>query len=98
MSFAEVGITLKWEGKAESEKGIDAATGKVIVEIDPKYYRPAEVELLVGDATKAKTQMGWTPTYTVAELCKEMVASDVEIFKRDKYLLEGGHKILNYKE
>lgn len=98
MSFTEVGITLKWEGKAENEKGIDAATGKVLVEIDPKYYRPAEVELLVGDATKAKTQMGWVPTYTVAELCKEMVASDVEIFKRDKYLLEGGHKILNYKE
>ena len=98
MSFTEVGITLKWEGKAENEKVIDAATGKVLVEIDPKYYRPAEVELLVGDATKAKTQMGWVPTYTVAELCKEMVASDVEIFKRDKYLLEGGHKILNYKE
>ena len=98
MSFAEVGITLKWEGKAEDEKGIDVATGKVLVEIDPKYYRPAEVELLVGDATKAKTNMGWTPTYTVAELCKEMVASDVEIFKRDKYLLDGGHKVLNYKE
>ena len=98
MSFAEVGITLKWEGKAEDEKGIDISTGKVLVEIDPKYYRPAEVELLVGDATKAKTNMGWTPTYTVAELCKEMVASDVEIFKRDKYLLDGGHKVLNYKE
>ncbi len=98
MAFAEVGITLKWEGKEENEKGIDAATGKIIVEIDPKYYRPAEVELLVGDATKAKTKMGWTPTYTVQELCKEMVASDVEIFKKDKYLLDGGHKILNYKE
>ena len=98
MAFAEVGIVLKWEGKAENEKGIDATTGKIIVEIDPKYYRPAEVELLVGDATKAKTKMGWTPTYTVQELCKEMVASDVEIFKKDKYLLDGGHKILNYKE
>jgi GDPmannose 4,6-dehydratase len=98
MAFAEVGITLKWKGKAENEKGIDVSTGKVLVEIDPKYYRPAEVDLLVGDATKAKTNMGWTPTYTVAALCKEMVASDVEIFKRDKYLLEGGHKILNYKE
>ena len=98
MAFAEVGITLKWEGKAENEKGIDASTGKILVEIDPKYYRPAEVDLLVGDATKAKTKMGWTPTYTVASLCKEMVASDVEIFKRDKYLIEGGHKVLNYKE
>jgi GDPmannose 4,6-dehydratase len=98
MAFAEVGIKMKWEGKEENEKGIDAATGKVLVEIDPKYYRPAEVDLLVGDATKAKTNMGWTPTYTVSELCKEMVTADVELFKRDKYLLEGGHKILNYKE
>ncbi len=98
MAFAEVGITLKWEGKDENEKGIDTKTGKILVEIDPKYYRPAEVDLLVGDATKAKTKMGWTPTYTVQELCKEMVASDVEIFKKDKYLLDGGHKILNYKE
>lgn len=98
MAFAEVGITLKWEGTAENEKGTDANTGKVIVEIDPKYYRPAEVDLLVGDATKAKTKMGWTPTYTVSELCKEMVQSDLELFKRDKYLLDGGHKVLNYKE
>ena len=98
MAFAEVGITLKWEGKAENEKGIDAATNKVLVEIDEKYYRPAEVDLLVGDATKAKEKMGWTPTYTVASLCKEMVAADVELFKRDKYLIDGGHKVLNYKE
>ncbi|MES2762666.1 MAG: GDP-mannose 4,6-dehydratase [Bacteroidota bacterium] len=98
MAFAEVGITLKWEGKAENEKGIDVSTGKTLVEIDPKYYRPAEVDLLVGDATKAKANMGWTPTYTVSALCKEMVAADVELFKRDKYLLDGGHKILNYKE
>lgn len=98
MAFSEVGIQLKWEGKAENEKGIDAATGKVIVEIDPKYYRPAEVDLLVGDASKAKQKLGWTPTYTVKELCKEMVEADLELFKRDKYLLDGGHKVLNYKE
>jgi GDPmannose 4,6-dehydratase len=98
MAFAEVGITLKWEGKAENEKGIDASTNKVLVEIDEKYYRPAEVDLLVGDATKAKEKMGWIPTYTVASLCKEMVAADVELFKRDKYLIDGGHKVLNYKE
>jgi GDPmannose 4,6-dehydratase len=98
MAFAEVGIILKWEGKAENEKGIDAATNKVLVEIDEKYYRPAEVDLLVGDATKAKEKMGWMPTYTVASLCKEMVAADVELFKRDKYLIDGGHKVLNYKE
>ncbi len=98
MAFAEVGITLKWEGKAENEKGIDVSSGKVLVQIDPKYYRPAEVDLLVGDSTKARTKMGWKPTYTVQDLCKEMMAADLELFKRDKYLLEGGHKILNYKE
>jgi len=98
MAFAEVGMQLKWEGKDENEKGIDVATGKVVVEIDPKYYRPAEVELLVGDATKARTKLGWTPKHTVESLCKEMVQSDLELFKRDKYLLEGGHKVLNYKE
>mgnify|MGYP000913241958 CR=1 FL=1 len=98
MAFGEVGIKLRWEGKAENEKGIDTASGKVLVEIDPKYYRPAEVDLLVGDATKARTKMGWIPKTTVQELCREMVQSDLELFKRDKYLLEGGHKILHYKE
>jgi len=98
MSFQEVGINLLWEGKGEHEKGIDQKTGKIIVEIDPKYYRPAEVDLLVGDASKANKELGWFPKYTVQDLCKEMVASDLELFRRDKYLLEGGHKILNYKE
>jgi GDPmannose 4,6-dehydratase len=98
MAFAEVGITLTWQGKQEKEKGIDANTGKVIVEIDPKYYRPAEVDLLVGDASKAKNKLGWKPLYTVQDLCKEMVQSDLELFKRDKYLLEGGHKVLDQKE
>lgn len=98
MAFKEVGISLKWEGQAENEKGIDMASGKILVEIDPKYYRPAEVDLLVGDATKAKEKLGWVPTHTVAELCKEMVAADLEIFKRDKYLIEGGHTILNQHE
>ncbi|MCC6371019.1 MAG: GDP-mannose 4,6-dehydratase [Bacteroidia bacterium] len=98
MAFDEVGIKIRWEGKAENEKGINEATGKTVVEIDPKYYRPAEVDLLVGDASKAKAKLGWVPTYTVQALCKEMVLADLELFKRDKYLLEGGHKVLNYKE
>jgi GDPmannose 4,6-dehydratase len=98
MAFKEVGITLKWEGKDENEKGINTANGKVVVEIDPKYYRPAEVDLLVGDASKARNELGWAPRHTVADLCREMVQADLELFKRDKYLLEGGHKVLNYKE
>ncbi|MGE0569401.1 MAG: GDP-mannose 4,6-dehydratase [Bacteroidia bacterium] len=98
MSFKELGIDVIWEGKGEQEKGINKATGATIVEIDPKYYRPAEVDLLVGDATKAKEKLGWVPKRTVEQLCKEMVLSDLELFKRDKYLLEGGHKILNQHE
>jgi GDPmannose 4,6-dehydratase len=98
MAFAEVNIALKWEGEGINEKGIDVSTGKVVIEIDPKYFRPAEVELLVGDASKAKAKLGWTPKRSVEDLCKEMVAADVLLFKRDKYLIEGGHKVLNYKE
>jgi GDPmannose 4,6-dehydratase len=98
MAFAEVGIALRWEGKDVNEKGINVSNGKTVIEIDPKYFRPAEVELLVGDASKAKAKLGWTPKRSVEQLCKEMVAADLELFKRDKYLMEGGHKILNYKE
>jgi GDPmannose 4,6-dehydratase len=98
MAFSEVGITLKWEGSGNKEKGINTASNKVVVEIDPKYYRPAEVDILVGNAAKAKEKLGWTAKCTVEELCREMVRADLELFKRDKYLLEGGHKVLNYKE
>jgi GDP-mannose 4,6-dehydratase len=63
-AFAEAGINIRWEGKGIDEKGIDVATGKVLVEVDPKYFRPAEVEQLLGDPTKAKTLLGWNPTKT----------------------------------
>ncbi|MFO0436108.1 MAG: GDP-mannose 4,6-dehydratase, partial [Sphingobacteriaceae bacterium] len=76
MSFAEVGIAIEWKGTGDQEKGYNKANGAVLVEIDPKYYRPAEVDLLVGDASKAKEKLGWTPKRTVEQLCKEMVASD----------------------
>ncbi|MFN8712006.1 MAG: GDP-mannose 4,6-dehydratase [Bacteroidota bacterium] len=97
-SFAEAGITLRWEGSGIDEKGIDAASGEVLVQIDPQYFRPAEVDLLVGDATKARTVLGWTATTTVEELCREMVQSDMKRFERDKYLLEGGHKVSHFHE
>lgn len=98
MAFAEVGINIDWKGSGVEEKGINKATGKTIVEIDEKYFRPAEVDLLIGDPSKAKKVLGWEPKRSVEQLCKEMMASDLELFKRDKYLLEGGHKVLNYKE
>lgn len=103
MSFAEVGITLRFEGEAENEVGIvesideakySAAVGgeiaisqisklanKPVIKVDPKYYRPTEVDLLIGDPTKSKTQLGWNPQYDVEALCAEMVKSDLQLVK-----------------
>ena len=82
-AFAEVGINIRWEGKGIDEKGIDVATGKVLVEVDPKYFRPAEVEQLLGDPTKAKTLLGWNPTKTsFDELIKKMVRYDLEYVEK----------------
>ena len=98
MAFAEVGISIEWKGAGVEEVGIDKKTGKTLVSVDPRYFRPTEVELLVGDATKAKEKLGWEPSHTLEQLCAEMVASDLALFKRDKYLLDGGHDILNQHE
>lgn len=98
MAFAETGIKITWKGKGVKEKGINSKTGKTIVEIDPKYFRPTEVDLLIGDATKARKILGWKPKYQLSELVKEMVASDLKLFSRDLYLLEGGYKVLNQHE
>ena len=79
LAFAEVGIKIRWEGKGVDEKGIDEETGRVLIEVDPKYFRPAEVEQLLGDPTKAKTLLVWNPTQTpFRELVKIMVKHDME--------------------
>jgi len=98
LAFAEVGVNLRWEGKGVDEKGFNAATGDLVVEVDPRYFRPTEVELLIGDATKAKEKLGWVPKYTLQQLVSEMVAADVKLFERDKYLLDGGHDVMNFHE
>jgi GDPmannose 4,6-dehydratase len=98
MAFAEVGISLDWKGKGVEEKAINRANGKTLVEIDPRYFRPTEVDLLIGDASKAKKVLGWTPKHTLEQLVSEMVASDIRLFERDKYLLQGGHEIKNFHE
>lgn len=98
MAFAEVGIKIEWKGKNENEKGIDSQTGKTLIEVDKKYFRPTEVDLLVGDSSKAKKLLGWSPKYSVEQLIKEMVASDIKLYERDKYLAEKGHKILSQHE
>jgi len=79
MAFHEAGIELRWEGKGLDEKGIDVATGRVLVEVDPRYFRPAEVEQLLGDPTKARTRLGWNPQKTsLQELVRIMVKHDME--------------------
>lgn len=96
MAFREVGVELEFKGEGVDEKGIVISStnpdyqfkiGQVVLQIDPTYFRPTEVDLLIGDNTKAKTKLGWTPKYTLDMLVKEMVQADVEIFKKEKYLL-----------
>lgn len=85
-AFQEVGITLRWEGEGVDEKGIDTATGRVLVEVDAKYFRPAEVETLLGDPTKAKTLLGWNPRKTsFDELVRLMVRHDVAYVQSHKH-------------
>lgn len=98
MAFKEVGITVNWEGEGVNEKGRDASTGEILVEIDPNYFRPTEVDLLIGNASKANKNLGWKPKHNLQDLVKDMIQSDMNLFKRDKYLLEGGHDVLNYNE
>jgi len=77
MSCQAVGISLDWQGQAEQEVGINSATGKTIVKVNPKFYRPAEVELLIGNPEKAKQELGWQPTTTLEQLCQMMVEADL---------------------
>ena len=83
LAFKEAGIDLRWEGKGSEEKGIDIKTGNILVEVDPKYFRPCEVEQLLGDPTKARTTLGWNPTKTTfPELVKIMVEHDMKFVRK----------------
>ncbi len=88
ISFKELGIDLQWSGSGVDEKGIDVATGKVLVTVNPEFFRPAEVDLLLGDSAKARTKLGWMPKYDLAALAKEMVAEDLKLAKMEKILKE----------
>ena len=76
-AFACAAIELDWQGEGVEEKGVNRATGEVLVEIDPRYFRPTEVDLLLGDATKAREKLGWTPQHTLDQMIEEMVAHDL---------------------
>ena len=85
LAFKRAGIELRWEGEGLDEKGIDVATGKTLVEVDPKFFRPAEVEQLLGNPTKAKEKLGWDPRKTsFQELINIMVDADLELIKSQK--------------
>jgi len=107
LSFAELDIEVGFKGTGENEKGIIAASknpefrlkpGKVIVEVDKRYFRPTEVDLLVGDATKAREKLGWVPEYDLPSLLKEMITSDLEQARKELMLKNGGYRTQNYFE
>jgi len=98
MAFNEAGIVIRWEGQGIDEKGIDAVTGRAIVEIDPRYFRPAEVDLLIGDSSKARDKLGWKPHVQLPELVKMMVQSDLCLAERELHLKSGGYKTENHFE
>ena len=97
-AFREVGIRIQWQGSGINEQGIDEATSDVLVAIDPRYFRPTEVEFLQGDAAKAKEKLGWTPKTSFADLVKMMVAADLRQAERDHlceqhgFLVNGGYE------
>ncbi len=107
MCFSYVGIDLEFRGREIEEKAFVKACdnpkyqlpiGKEVLSIDPKYFRPTEVDLLVGDATKAKKKLGWTPEYDLQALVEDMMRSDVKLMEKEQFLKDGGYKIMNYFE
>lgn len=84
VAFAEVGRTVAWQGKGVEESGIDPKTGETLVRVDPDYFRPTEVDLLIGDSSKARSTLGWTPETSFEEMVREMVASDLAIARRER--------------
>jgi GDPmannose 4,6-dehydratase len=93
LTARELGISMKWVGEGVNERGINRANDRTIVAIDPVYFRPTEVDTLLGDPTKAKEKMGWTPKITFEELVLEMVRSDLEDAKRDELCQRAGFKV-----
>ena len=104
LSFKEIGVEIDFKGEGENEKGyvskctnpeFQLEIGKEVVSVDPKYFRPTEVELLIGDASKARNLLDWEPKYDLEALCSEMVLADIELFKRDQILRNAGFDVKN---
>jgi len=107
LAFAEAGIEIEFDGEGLDEKGIVVscrnnehmiAPGTVVVQVDPAYFRPTEVDLLRGDPTKANTKLGWQPEHNLASLVKDMIENDLKLANKEKYLKDGGFRVMNYFE
>tara|TARA_R110002073_G_scaffold74332_1_gene181834 strand:- start:111 stop:1229 length:1119 start_codon:yes stop_codon:yes gene_type:complete len=107
LAFKEVGVSLEFKGEGVNEKGFVASCdnpeyqlpiGKQVLNVDPKYFRPTEVDLLIGDPTKAKTKLGWEATHDLASLVQDMMQSDLKLMQKEQHLKEGGYNTLNYYE
>lgn len=97
-AYEYLGKKIRWEGEGVDEKGYDSETGQCIVAVDPRYFRPTEVETLLGDPTKAKEKLGWEPKITLKEMVQEMMEADLQIAKRDALVKEHGYKAFDYHE
>jgi GDPmannose 4,6-dehydratase len=107
MAFNEIGINLEFRGKSEKEYGVviscdnpdfQVALGQIVIVVDPKYFRPTEVDLLLGDPTKAHLKLGWKPKYDLPKLVSEMVSADINLFRKQKILLDSGYMVMNQYE
>ncbi len=97
-AFALAGIRIEWSGLGIEEVGRDSVSGNTLVRVDPRYFRPAEVDLLLGDASKAKTKLGWEPTHSLDELVKDMMEADLSEAERDVKLKRSGYKVQDFRE
>lgn len=106
MTFQKIGIRLRFEGEGKEEVAVvekcegayQVEKGKVVVKVDPRYFRPTEVDLLIGDPSKAKEKLGWRPKYDLDGLIEDMITADIKLFERDQFLLKSGHQVRNFHE
>ena len=97
-AYEHLGKKIRWEGKGVEEKGYDSETGKLIVAVDSRYFRPTEVETLLGDPSKAKEKLGWEPKISLEQMVKEMMEHDINIAKRDALVKEHGFEAPDFNE
>jgi len=95
---ARLGMRMRWRGKGAEEQGMDAKSGRVVVRIDPRYFRPTEVDTLLGDPSKARRKLGWKPEKSFADLVDEMVSEDLDIARRDAVIADHGFRTYHYYE